>query len=180
MCKVKNFDFYFPTKLLRFCVTQLWRRNEMKENFVGRYCGTLVWFFISRGTTATRLCPVKSIAQSMVFEVLIYLLSVFGSCLWSIFAMYVSTLSFARPYTQASIIIIIIIGVAFFFFFSCSFCILFFIVIRARTQQTERKKRTRKEQENEKQCVRWTKSHVLNWKTNSGTEREKKCRTFRW
>lgn len=78
---MKNFDFYFIKNLLRFCITQLRRRNEMKENFDCRYCGTLVCFFISRGTTATRLCPVKSIAQSMVFEVLIYLLSVFGSCM---------------------------------------------------------------------------------------------------
>lgn len=71
-----------------FCVTQLRRRREIKKKlcllFWGEtvFCSVLwIFFIISRGTTATRRCPVKSIAQSMVVEVLIYLLSVFGSCM---------------------------------------------------------------------------------------------------
>lgn len=70
-----------------FCVTQLRRRREIKKivsSVLRRNCilfGFVSYFIISRGTTATRRCPVKSIAQSMVVEVLIYLLSVFGSCM---------------------------------------------------------------------------------------------------
>lgn len=141
--------------------------------------------FISRGTTATRHCPVKNIAQSMVVEVLIYLLSVFGlyaykalmplrSC---VVVVCCSVIPHTYSHSHSIVLIIIIIISALLLFFLLILYILFFIIMRARTITTEKKKKTaREEQENKKQCVRWTKSHVcIELKTTTGTEWEKKC-----
>lgn len=148
--------------------------NERKPLCYCRYSGTLninnlCSVFISRGTTATRLCPVKSIAQSMAFEVLIYLLSVFGSRMLAkhFCHTFLRCRMLGHTHRQASSSSSSLLRSS---SFSPAHSVFFSSLLYARGHE---KKRTRKEQENEKQCVGWTKSHVLNWK-NKQRDRKRK------